>query len=284
MTTSVVETAMRGTYHLAGTDATRLRRLTRQSGLEAENVLSRLAIIRSLTCTDDRHESYVPSQAGRHKEIKGSVLLGRPRQAALVLALIARASDVDFIDIRTELTRHWARGLRLLDEDSGSGDVVRWIAGELRAKGDPAIGPDRRARRAGLGNSLRDELAAAVGRRFPRWPTEVRRLVAMAARLDPSQLDAVAERVAAECGSSDPNAAIGETSVLHLLRDRWGMNRLGLQADDRRVLQELLDDVPIDMSEPALPFLEALGLARITGMKAALTTIGKRLGPEAVHA
>ena len=136
MTTTVVEPALRATYHLAGADATRLRRLTRQSGLEAENVLSRLAIVRSISAgPGGAHHHFHPSQAGRTKEIKGTVLLGRPRQAALLLALLAKGHEREFLDPKAAITWHWARGLRLLEDESTSGDVLHSLAEQLAATG-----------------------------------------------------------------------------------------------------------------------------------------------------
>jgi len=284
MTASVIEPALRATYHLAGADATRLRRLTRQSGLDAENVLSRLAIIASISAgRDGLHADYQPSRAGRTKEIKGTHLLGRPRQAVLLLALLANAHDAEFLDPKSAITWHWARGLRLLEEASATGDVLLDVAEQLAAQPAPVHEPRRRARRAGLSDSTRDELAAVVARRFPRWSTEVCRLVAMVARLDATQVDAVAERFAAEAQRSAGTDAITETVALRIAKERWKVNRLGLNAADRAVLAQLLTDEAVTIDHPSVPFLIALGLVSTRGSRARLTAIGRRLGEQAVH-
>jgi DNA sulfur modification protein DndE len=285
MTVNLVEPALRTTYHLAGSDATRLRRLTRQSGLEAENVLSRLAIVTSLAAgPDGRHGNYLPSKAGRTKEIKGTVLLGRPRQAALLLALLARAHNEEFLDPKAAITWHWARGLRLLEDDSPGGDVLHALAEQLAKRPNPSVpNAARRARRAGLGGSVRDELAATVARRYPRWPTEVCRLVAMAARLDADQVDAVAARLAADAGANELNDAITESTALRVLQGKWGINRLGLTPADRDTLARLLKDEPIEATDVSVSLLQALGLVSVRGSKVTLTALGRRSGSEAIH-
>ncbi len=284
MSTTVVEPALRATYHLAGADAQRLRRLTRQSGLEAENVLSRLAIVRSITAgRRGPHSNCEPSNSGRMKEIKGAVLLGRPRQAALILALLAHSHDEEFVDPKTAITWHWARGLRLLEDTSANGDVLHSLAEELADRKPGGAPNSRRSRRSGLSDSIRDALAAAVGRRFPRWSTEVCRLVAMAARLDANEVDAVAERLAAAAGRREPGAVVSETMALHILQEQWGVNRLGLTAADRAVLSQLLLGEEVDDDDVSVPFLVALGLVVTNGAGARLSPMGLRLGEEAVH-
>lgn len=283
-TPSLVEPALRATYHLAGSDAQRLRRLTRQSGIDAENVLSRLAIVQSITTgRSGPHANYEPSTAGKTKEIKGSVLLGRPRQAALLLALLAHCHHDAFLDAKTELTWHWARGLKLLEEASTNGDVLYAFAEQLASHKGPSTNSERRTRRSGLGDSLRDELAAAVGRRFPRWSTEVCRLVAMAARLDPNELDTVTERLATEVREHYGDGLITETVALRIVQQHWGLNRLGLTQSDRDALSRLLVGDLVEGDHPSLPFLAALGLVTTGRGKPRLTAIGRRLGEEAIH-
>jgi hypothetical protein len=283
MTAAIVEPALRATYHLAGADATRLRRLTRQSGLEAENVLSRLAIVKSISVSrDGPHGDYQPSQAGRTKEIKGAVLLGRPPQAALLLALLARAHDGEFVDPKPAITWHWARGLRLLEDESTGGDVLHHLAVQFAGQGGRRRAPGR-AQGSGLGGGVRDELAAAVGRRFPRWSTEVCRLVAMAARLDAGQLDSVAERLASEAETIDGAGLVKESLALRILQEKFGVNRVGLNSSDRATLARLLDGDPVRPDDPSVPFLVALGLATADEATVHLSATGRRLGKEAIH-
>ena len=281
---TVVESALRATYHLAGNDASRLRRLTRQSGLEAENVLSRLAIVESIAAgSQGPFADYQPSQSGRTKEIKGNVLLGRPRQAALILALLARSQDGGFIDPRAALMWHWARGLRLLDARASDGDVLHVLAEQLASQ--PASAPDdgRRARRSGLGGGIRDELAAAVGRQFPRWPTEVRRLAAMAARLDPDRLDATVERFATDAGLPDRSAILSEKVALRIMHDKWKLNRLGLNTEDREMFRRILGGEQVEADKCSVPFLKGLGLVTDGRSRVRPSTMGRRLGEEAIQ-
>lgn len=284
MTSNLVEPALRATYHLAGSDAQRLRRLTRQSGLEAENVLSRLAIVHSLSLgRNGTHADYEPSKAGRVKEIKGGVLLGRPRQAALLLALLAKCHGEEFADPKAAITWHWARGLKVLEESSEGGDVLHSLAERLASQKTSDSAATVRARRSGLGNSARDEIAAAVGRRFPRWSTEVCRLVAMAARLDPRRLDTVAERLDAEVRKRQGTRPMNEAAALRVLQDQWGVNRLGLTAADRDTFGRVLAGEAVAAELPSIPFLIALGLVAINGDTPRLTVVGRRLGEEAIH-
>jgi len=281
---TVVETALRATYHLAGNDALRLRRMTRESGLEAENVLSRLAIVESIAAgSQGPFADYQPSQRGRTKEIKGNVLLGRPRQAALILALLARSQDGGFNDPRAALMWHWARGLRLLDARAPEGDVLHVLAEQLASK--PVSAPDdgRRARRSGLGGGIRDELAAAVGRQVPRWPTEVRRIVAMVARLDPDRLDATVERFSAEAGLRDRSAVLSEKVALRIMHDKWKLNRLGLDVEDREMFRRILAGEQVTADEHSVPFLKGLGLVTNDRSGVRPSTMGRRLGEEAIQ-
>lgn len=285
MTESIVETALRATYHLSGSDAARLRRLTQRSGLEAENILSRLAIVQSIVSgSSGPYSAYQPSQAGHIKEIRGPVLLGRPRQAAVILALLARSDRAVSRDFRASLTWHWARGLRILEDTTDDGDILTALARQLSSRVPSAEPPaGKRARRVGLGAGLRDEMAAAVGRRFPRWPTEVRRLVAMVARLDPSRLDTVVERFASYAESAVPGGILKEGLALRIMRERWGVNRIGLNANDRIILRQLLQGEVVSAEEPAIPFLTSLGLVTLEGSIVHLSSSGRQFGEEAVQ-
>lgn len=291
MTGQIVEDALRSTYQLAGGDADRLRRLTRSAGLEAENVLSRLAIVRSASePAEVPAAAPVPSRSARVKEIKGGVLLGRARAASLLLVLVARhpLPSGEF-DLRAKVNWHWARGLRLLEAEAraaagpAGSDPLRPVAQTLAAL-PAASNPPPRSADGGLGRGGRDRAAAAVGRLYPRWPTEVRRLVAMAARLDSERVPVIARRIAdqtVEHGYS----SVSETAVLSVMAS-WGLNRLGLSEVDRNVLAALLDGSgrqhqSQDESSPT--FLCALGLAHHTGGRLELTDRGRRMGPEAIQ-
>jgi hypothetical protein len=171
----------------------------------------------------------------------------------------------------------------LLEDDAPTGDVLHVLAEQLAAASPAPANDTRRARRAGLGGSVRDELAAAVGRRFPRWPTEVRRLVAMAARLDPTQLDSVAERLAADAARIAPDHAVSETVALRVVQGEWGLTRLGLAPHDRDVLRRLMDGDKVAAADPAVSFLQALGLIASEKKHIRLTKRGEQLGPEALQ-
>lgn len=295
MSGTLVEEALRSTYQLAGGDADRLRRLTRAAGLDAENVLSRLAIARSASEPDaDAGTVASPSRSARVKEIKGGVLLGRARSAALLLVLVARhPAPLGERDLRAKVNWHWARGLRLLERDARAAagpsglDPLRAVAltlAELPSTGEPPA----RAAGGGLGRGGRDRAAAAVGRLYPRWPTEVRRLVAMAARLDPDQVGVVARRVADEAAERG-FPQVSETAVLAVMAS-WGLNRLGLSDADRSLLAALLDDdgtaaraAGADGGDGAA-FLASLGLVQNKNGRLRPTERGRRMGPEAIKA
>jgi hypothetical protein len=280
MTGPLVEEVLRGTYHLAGADATRLRRLTRAAGLEAENVLSRLAIARSAAHrgAPDPVADAPASTSGRAKEIKGPILLGRPPQAALLVALALR-SPAATGDIKHDLMWHWARGLRLLERDAGGTDVLTHLARSVAGGGDP--GPARGSTNAPCRNSLRDQLADAVGRRYPRWQLEARRLTSLAARLDPARLDETVDRMARDAEALEPGTQMRESLALRVMQERWGLNRLGLDAADREHLAAVVDGQQVQRDGRAA-FLAALGLVTSRG-EVKLTARGRALGKDALQ-
>lgn len=266
MNDGLVDQALRSTFRLSGTDATRLRRLTRSAGLDAENVVSRLAIATSAvagvghdTSALDRHSP----RDGRVKEIKGSVLLGRPRQAAALLALLMRTEPLcDGETYRAAIEWHWSRGLTLIERDAPGGDVIRLITRDLTSSVSRSARATRR--RGGLGLGTRDELAAAVARRFPRWPTEVCRLVAMAARLDENRIDETASLFAQHARCLSSAGRVKEATALRVLQDHWGVDRIGLTEADRDLLSTVVvgDPIPVATGDSG-PFLMRLGLLRM---------------------
>lgn len=283
MTDGLVDQALRSTFRLSGTDAARLRRLTRSASLDAENVVSRLAIARSAVAEPTYDGSVLDRHGprdGRVKEIKGSVLLGRPRQAAAILALLMRTEPAcDGETYRAAIEWHWSRGLTLVERDAPGGDVIRLLTRDLTS----SVSPSARAtkRRGGLGLGTRDELAAAVARRYPRWPTEVCRLVAMAARLDENRIDETASLFAQQARCLSSAGRVKEATALRVLREHWGVDRIGLTDVDRELLSTVVkgDGFPLASSDSG-PFLMRLGLLRMEDGRYVATTRARTLYEE----
>lgn len=266
MSGALVDQALRSTFRLGGADASRLRRLTRAAGLDAENVVSRLAIATSAVASADAPIAGTQRERqveGRSKEIKGSILLGRQSQAALLIALVMRTDPpCDAESYRSAIEWHWARGLALIEREAPGGDVIRLITEQLTS----SVSRKTRAttRRGGLGVGMREELAAAVARRFPRWSNEVCRLVAMAARLDENRIDETAALFAQQAHCLSAAGRMKESTALQVLQEHWGVDRIGLNEQDRELLSAVVDGAPIPLTAgDSGSFLVRLGLLRI---------------------
>ena len=101
-----------------------LKSLTKEAGFSAENVISRLAIARSLE--DGGFPEIEHLSAGGGKQIRGSTLLGRRELAVSLLAMIAaaQAEPPDADQMKVLVRQHWERGLFLLERDrQASGGV-----------------------------------------------------------------------------------------------------------------------------------------------------------------
>ena len=92
--------------------------LTRKSGFSSENIISRLAISRSLQ--EDINFKHEYSADPRGKQIRGKTLLGKKETALVLLTmLIVKTGEVlENEEIKQQIRLHWERGLRLLKEDS----------------------------------------------------------------------------------------------------------------------------------------------------------------------
>ncbi len=92
--------------------------LTRKSGFSSENIISRLAISRSLQEDIDFKHEYASDPRG--KQIRGKTLLGKKETALVLLAMliISSGENLENEDIKQKIRLHWERGLRLLNQDS----------------------------------------------------------------------------------------------------------------------------------------------------------------------
>lgn len=286
--TDLVDEAQRASFVLSNTTSAKLRKMTRASGLSSDNIVSRIAIVRSLEYPLPVLRSDPGLNSGG-KEIKGLTLLGRRRPAALLVAMIAKhAGNVgDVEELKTLIRFHWDRGIQILSEDCPDGDVTHWFARQLSAS-DGREGSER-ATRALVASKpkTRDSIAASVGRRYGRWPLEVRRLAALAGRLNEHEAQAAADRLAERCAELSPNTRVHEALVLQVFKE-WGLNRLGLNDADRRLLQRLaeaeaesLEPEAISLSErSSVEFLTQLKLVSVGPKGIRLSSAAKRLGAE----
>ena len=91
--------------------------LTRNAGFSSENIISRLAISRSLQESKDLGEDYVSDPRG--KQIRGKTLLGKKETALTLLTMILVNSSVllENEEVKQHVRLHWERGLRLIKND-----------------------------------------------------------------------------------------------------------------------------------------------------------------------
>jgi len=125
-----------------------------------------------------------------------------------------------------------------------------------------------------------------VGRRHGRWPLEVRRLVAMAGRLDIDRALTFASDLEVFAASRADHAGVSEGLALDFMQ-RNDLNRLGLNGDDRRLLRELsATDGNLAVAtlrnrdRASLEFLKALQLVAVQNDHVQLSPLAKRLGEE----
>ena len=273
----LVDAAQRASYQLSLAGSSKLRRMTRISSLTSENIVSRVAIVHSL---DEPVNDDYPRDAlaGGGKEIKGLTLLGKRRQAGLLVALVCRHAPrpVDADVLRSLIRFHWERGVAMLARDTAGTTVIDWMARRV-------------ARVSQLQPQMsRDELAAAIGRQYGRWPLEVRRMIANAGRLELGKSLELAARLAEAVESHYPGARLSESLALKFLRDEWKLSRLGLNDADRHLLAQVHSADPNGLSRStlgpdqlaALPFLRTLGLVETQDGAVRLTASARDSGDD----
>jgi hypothetical protein len=118
----------------------------------------------------------------------------------------------------------------------------------------------------------RDEVAEILHKQVGGWPLEVRRLLSLAGGLNPgvSVKKALEYReLVREKGSGRPN----ENSLLTVMSNVWGIDRLGLSEPDYGFLRSLRENV--DSQGPAnLGLLTGLGFISIENEMPSLTPRG----------
>jgi len=91
--------------------------LTRSAGFSSENIISRLAIARSLQ--DESNLQNVYESDPRGKQIRGKTLLGKKETALTLLSmLLVKANTLlENEEVKQHVRLHWERGLRLIKDD-----------------------------------------------------------------------------------------------------------------------------------------------------------------------
>ena len=285
-TVPLVESALRATYQLSPTGSGRLRRLTAGSGLGSENILSRVALMLSLS-DEAPVTPRAPLAGSKGKEIKGATLLGRPGAAALLVAMVLRDltdTEVTAPELRELIIGHWERGLDVLNRQTAGGSAVDLLAEQLLGAPDEAT--RQSGRTGGHGASTRDRVAAALGREFGTLPIEVRRLLAMVGRFDLGRAREAAQRLIASVQATDGTNRVSESQTMRVLAT-WDLNRLGMTAHDRQALNLVASQtagVPSGRLEvEVFNFLRALGLVELEAGESPLvvaTPAALALGPE----
>lgn len=112
-----VQAATESSYKCSRAASEQLRSLARLGGFQSDNIVSRLAIGRSLLEPLPRTIPEPPDSDG--KEIKGVTLLGKPGAAALLVAMVTQHAGKPLVEdhVRKVIRFHWERGLRLLSAD-----------------------------------------------------------------------------------------------------------------------------------------------------------------------
>lgn len=121
--TSITGELLNAVYTTSAEGEQVLKRLTRSGGFTADNIVSRLAIARSLRePVKQWDESFEADSDG--KQIKGFTLLGRHEIAVSLLAMMSQIHGplTSPGDLRRLVRLHWERGLRLIDHDLKDGD------------------------------------------------------------------------------------------------------------------------------------------------------------------
>ncbi len=114
---SPVQAATESSYKCSKAASDQLRTLVRLGGFQSDNIVSRLAIGRSLLEPLPRRLPDPRDSDG--KEIKGVTLLGKPGAAALVVAMVTQHAGKSLVGdtVRKYIRFHWERGLQLLAAD-----------------------------------------------------------------------------------------------------------------------------------------------------------------------
>lgn len=179
MTAASVAPLLNAVYVSSREGETILRRLTRSGGFSAENVISRLAISRSLLEVAPSGDPGVFGEPNG-KQIKGFTLLGKRETATALLMMMiekeGRAQQED--DLKRLVRFHWERGLRLIDQEAGGRELSTLLVSYSREAvlADAAAGP-KSAR-----NPSTALTAAVVGQAAAR--RELGRLLAAAVRAE----------------------------------------------------------------------------------------------------
>jgi Holliday junction DNA helicase RuvB len=125
---SPVQSALDASYKSSKDASDQLRQLARRGGFQSDNIISRLAIGRSLL--DPLPKRLPEPRDSDGKEIKGGTLLGKPAAAALLVALVTQhaGKQMEGDEVRKLVRFHWERGLGLitadLDKEGSNFDAV----------------------------------------------------------------------------------------------------------------------------------------------------------------
>ena len=112
-----VQAATESSYKCSKLASEQLRALARLGGFQSDNIVSRLAIGRSLL--EPLPRTIPEPRDSDGKEIKGVTLLGKPGAAALLVAMVTQHAGRPLAgeQVRKYIRFHWERGLQLLSKD-----------------------------------------------------------------------------------------------------------------------------------------------------------------------
>jgi DNA sulfur modification protein DndE len=122
------------------------------------------------------------------------------------------------------------------------------------------------------------EVAEIVGRAIGKWPLEMRKLLAVAGRLNPEVAVTRGRELLEIARDSSQGGRPSEGILIEVMGSRWGMDRLGLTEANYGALDDLAHGQPVCGADSAeMEFLARFGFTRDRGAGAALTERGKEV-------
>ena len=166
-----------------------------------------------------------------------------------------------------------ASGSRAVRIDGG---LVRLTGGGVIIGGQ-AFPRDKKRSDLALESYSRDEIAEVIKRSVGSWPLEVRRHLSLAGRLVPHDALVLAGEFRDAIRSRGNNSRPSETLLLTLMREKWGLDRLGLGQSDYTTLGRIAKNQVVisDLSLRDVFFFSRLGLVRQLRQSVELTSRGR---------
>lgn len=218
-------------------------------------------------------------QAARSRLSEQGYLLPSTATGVELPVCLMYVSDAEFLGTEDHrILNRLASGSRAVRIEE---ELVRFTGGGV-ILGGQVLQPDKKRVDLILESYARDEVAEIIRRTVGSWPQEIRRHLSLAGRLVPRDALVLAEEFREAVKSRGENARPSETLLLTLMREKWGLDRLGLSDGDYTTLGRIAsnDILRKDLSVRDVFFFTRLGLVRESSGSVELT----RRGIEALQA